>query len=443
MDTEGMDTENDVTTEDDGVWRCVKGFPIPAPEQRPGALDRTNFKCGPGTDFWASYVAADQTTFAPRLQEELASITAEFNRPADLPYWSYHVFRTGFFSVQGFAGVLAAQLTNGSSLFEQTPAVNGNNGQLLGTAGRLVLEAVASYQQDYRNIQNGSYKEPWDMQPGHRQFNPLFVLNKAQRFISESVHVLDAKDTNASTDVWNQDSKLYPKYFRHTFHYQKDGWFSQDSAKVYESSTETLFVGRQDAMQRGTLVPFAEFMKGRDEAQTTVLEVAAGTGRFHTFLRDNYPALSTVCSDLSPFYLSEARDNMAYWQRFKGDAIAGTGETSFVQANGEDMPFADESFDAVLNVYLFHELPLPARKNVFAEVARVLKPGGMFVLTDSLQLGDRPSQDAVLGNFGDFAEPHYRDYVRTDFAELARECGFACDAKELMSSTKTLSFIKK
>jgi len=66
MDTEGMDTENDVTTEDDGVWRCVKGFPIPAPEQRPGALDRTNFKvrastrntckrrCGEGWGFlWA------------------------------------------------------------------------------------------------------------------------------------------------------------------------------------------------------------------------------------------------------------------------------------------------------------------------------------------------------------------------------------------------------
>lgn len=150
----------------------------------------------------------------------------------------------------------------GSSLFGQTPAVNGNNGALLSTAGRLVLEAVASYRQDYRNIQNGAYKEPWDMQLGHRQFNPLFVLDKAQRFVSESVHVLGARDTNASTDVWNQDSKLYPKYFRHTFHYQKDGWFSQDSAKVYESSTETLFVGRQDAMQRGTLVPFAQFMKG-------------------------------------------------------------------------------------------------------------------------------------------------------------------------------------
>jgi SAM-dependent methyltransferase len=101
---------------------------------------------------------------------------------------------------------------------------------------------------------------------------------------------------------------------------------------------------------------------GRDAAQTTVLEVAAGTGRFHTFLRDNFPALSTVCSDLSPFYLAEARDNMAYWEQFTGSAVAGRGDTSFVQANGEDMPFADESFDAVLNVYLFHEMPMPARR---------------------------------------------------------------------------------
>lgn len=55
---------------------------------------------------------------------------------------------------------------------------------------------------------------------------------------------------------------MYPRYFRHTFHYQGDGWFSDESAKVYEASTETLFVGRQDAMQRHTLVPFSKFMQG-------------------------------------------------------------------------------------------------------------------------------------------------------------------------------------
>jgi len=42
------------------------------------------------------------------------------------------------------------------------------------------------------------------------------------------------------------------------------------AAKVYESSTETLFVGRQDAMQRSTLVPLADFMAGKDASQMTV-----------------------------------------------------------------------------------------------------------------------------------------------------------------------------
>ena len=68
---------------------------------------------------------------------------------------------------------------------------------------------------------------------------------------------------------------------------QTDGWLSERSARVYEVSTETLFLGRQDAMQRQTLVPLRAFMAGRaaDGAGTRMLEVATGTGRFATFLK--------------------------------------------------------------------------------------------------------------------------------------------------------------
>ena len=38
----------------------------------------------------------------------------------------------------------------------------------------------------------------------------------------------------------------------------------------------------------------------------------------------------------------------------------------------------------------------------------MLKPGGLVVLVDSCQLGDRPAWDATLGAFGAFNEPHYR-----------------------------------
>jgi hypothetical protein len=47
-----------------------------------------------------------------------------------------------------------------------------------------------------------------------------------------------------------------------------------------------------------------------------------------------------------------------------------------------------------------------------------------------------------MGNFGDFAEPHYRGYINTDFGKLASEFGLVPDTKELASSTKAMSFYK-
>lgn len=46
-------------------------------------------------------------------------------------------------------------------------------------------------------------------------------------------------------------------------------------------------------------------------------------------------------------------------------------------------------------IYLFHELPPDVRTKVAQELARVVKPGGMVVVTDSAQMGDRPLWDKV------------------------------------------------
>ena len=50
--------------------------------------------------------------------------------------------------------------------------------------------------------------------------------------------------------------------------------------------------------------------------------------------------------------------------------------------------FEDGEFDAVTNVYLFHEMPKEARRNAAREYARVLKPGGKLFFVDSAQVGD-------------------------------------------------------
>jgi ubiquinone/menaquinone biosynthesis C-methylase UbiE len=65
-------------------------------------------------------------------------------------------------------------------------------------------------------------------------------------------------------------------------------------------------------MQRGALVPVARWAsepRRRAQSSLKVLEVACGTGRFATFVREAHPLADVTLTDLSPFYLEAAREN--------------------------------------------------------------------------------------------------------------------------------------
>ena len=91
-------------------------------------------------------------------------------------------------------------------------------------------------------------------------------------------------------------------------------------------------------------------------------------------------------------------------------------------------PSVQVRMSQVTCVYLFHELPAESRRKAAAEMARVLKPGGILVLTDSVQYGDRPIWDNMLGMFSKFNEPYYMSYisedlVRTPFVSCSSSTG--------------------
>jgi SAM-dependent methyltransferase len=78
----------------------------------------------------------------------------------------------------------------------------------------------------------------------------------------------------------------------------------------------------------------------------------------------------------------------------------------------------------VTSVFLFHELPPDVRRAVAQEMARILKPGGLLVFIDSLQMGDRPGWDGLLEAFPRrFHEPYYRHYAIDDLDALFTEAG--------------------
>lgn len=384
---------------------------------------------------------------------------------ASNPYQQRHLGRTSYFATNAVLGSLGFQLSE--RLANSGDAPTGFSGPLpfnmdSAVASRLVLEAAISYEQDYERIRSGDYREPWDMVPGHRQSSPINVVTQTGRFIQEAIGTLGrrARMREADKEVWISDSDfapgLYPDYYKNAFHYQTDGWMSRESADVYETSTETLFLGRQDSMQRTSLPALLTFARKKTNEQgdrsspnrpLRVLEVACGTGRFMTFVRDNLPLRTKYTAvDLSPFYLDAARENDSYWRKTRRDQDKlnrGAIEPArLIQAQAENLPFEDESFDAVVCVYLFHELPRKVREQAAAEMARVVAPGGAVIFTDSIQRGDRPALDEGLKNFEKMNEPYYVDYSEDDLSSHFEKAGLKPKTKIVMSTTKSLSFEK-
>jgi ubiquinone/menaquinone biosynthesis C-methylase UbiE len=315
--------------------------------------------------------------------------------------------------------VLAARLNGRTVAEDQRP-------KDLRTPSRaaLLADLRALMRQDFANIDAGYYRMPHDMvEP------PGKVLRDAVRFFRDLPEVRRRRAGRINAEVFEErraeGSKL-PRYYLQNFHYQTDGYLSDHSAELYDHQVEVLFGGGADAMRRQALVPLHRHFRDRKVAESRLLDVACGTGRFLTFVKDNYPRLDVTALDLSPNYLNQARRLLEPWSR-----------TRFVQAAAEAIPAADASFDAVTCVYLFHELPRKVRSAAAAEMARVMKPGGILVFVETLQKGDRPGYDGLLDLFPlAFHEPYYDDYIRQDLDGLFSEAGL-----EIIETT--LAFMSK
>ena len=76
-----------------------------------------------------------------------------------------------------------------------------------------------------------------------------------------------------------------------------------------------MVLGRHDAMERQTLLPIQKHIKNTSSKNHNhgkplqVLNAACGTGRFGTFLCNNFPDCELTQVGLSPFALEQAQSN--------------------------------------------------------------------------------------------------------------------------------------
>jgi ubiquinone/menaquinone biosynthesis C-methylase UbiE len=88
----------------------------------------------------------------------------------------------------------------------------------------------------------------------------------------------------------------------------------------------------------------------------------------------------------------------------------------------EEMPFADATFDLVMVRVAPHHFSSPAK--FVAEAARVLKPGGHFLLIDGTVPDNDPETEAWLHKVEKWRDPsHGRFLTRSRWEELVRGSG--------------------
>ncbi|HJX61664.1 MAG TPA: methyltransferase domain-containing protein [Dehalococcoidia bacterium] len=143
-------------------------------------------------------------------------------------------------------------------------------------------------------------------------------------------------------------------------------------ARFYDLATWLMSFGREPGIRRMT-IELAGIKKGE-----RVLDVGCGTGTLTIAARRQAGPTGEVHGiDPSAEMIAVASEKAAK---------AGV-DAQFQTAVMEKLPFPDGHFDLVLSSLMLHHLPADVKRAGFAEVNRVLKPGGRFLAVDLAESG--------------------------------------------------------
>jgi len=103
------------------------------------------------------------------------------------------------------------------------------------------------------------------------------------------------------------------------------------------------------------------------------LDLGCGPGALSYALAEKLGPDSEITGiDISNDQLNFARENACGYQC----------KINFLNCSMDELTFSDNSFDLVMTSMALHETPPSVRRKAIKEVARILKPGGEFILVD-------------------------------------------------------------
>lgn len=104
----------------------------------------------------------------------------------------------------------------------------------------------------------------------------------------------------------------------------------------------------------------------------TLLDVGAGTGSLLLLAQQRYPRSRVIGIEPDPRMRQQAQVKIEHAKL----------AVELVGSSAQDLPFPSASVDLVVSSLVFHHLPTAVKVLALAEIRRVLKPDGRFLLAD-------------------------------------------------------------
>lgn len=220
---------------------------------------------------------------------------------------------------------------------------------------------------------------------------------------------------------------VYPDYYQVPFHAYDQGNLCWEAA--FEAASATYSMGLrvwkneditwQLAQQRLRHSFYQILEQHTPETITDILDLGCSVGistvEMHRYFAQKQDGeINTFGLDLSPYMLSVAKtldhkQEIAQW----------------VHGLGESTKFADNSFDLVTLQFVIHELPRRATHEIFQEILRILKPGGVIGVVDNNPASPViQNLPPVLFTLMKSTEPWSDDYYTFDVEKAITTAGF-------------------
>jgi ubiquinone/menaquinone biosynthesis C-methylase UbiE len=157
-----------------------------------------------------------------------------------------------------------------------------------------------------------------------------------------------------------------------------------------------------------------------------ILDLCCGSGQVTGVLLEYSDDVTGL--DVSPLSLSRCRRNVP--------------QAKYVEALAEDLPFADGAFDLVHTSAAMHEMTRSQLQQIFAQVYRVLKPGGTFTLVDFHQPTNPLFIPGLSIFFWLFETESAWQLIETDLVAMLQAVGFKIKASPTLYAGGSLQVIQ-